>query len=119
MATFPAEYPSRVREQRRHALERANELRSERAALLARWRTLGRYEGCRLAAEYVADPPDFLAGMKVMPFLVRLPGIGERTMMKIAHAAGLTPKRTIGSMTPRQRQVVVERLERWSRPFQP
>jgi hypothetical protein len=104
MSTTKAEAPDRTLEQRRDALVRANEARSARARLKVdvKARRVS-------AADVIADPPELIEGMKVVELLLAVPKVGRVRVDKRLRVAGISPSKTVGGLTGRQRL----ELTRW------
>lgn len=91
--------PSRSLEQRRTALNRANDIRGRRAKF-KRDLKAGRYSSVAVLA---AEPPYWLATMKVFDVLIAMPRIGRVKANKLLTRARISPSKTLGGMTQRQR----------------
>ena len=99
--------PGRSLEQRRRALERANEVRVARAKLkndLA--------SGDADLAPLIVNPPEFVASAKVVDLLVSLPRIGQVRARQILGRARIAPTKTLGGLTSRQRGELVNLIPR-------
>lgn len=97
--------PERSMQQRMSALERANEIRSERAQLKRDLKA-----GKANARELLRDPPEWLCTMKVVDMLIALPKIGRVKANKYLNRCRLSPSKTIGGMSVRQRQELLAAL---------
>jgi len=91
--------PARSLQQRRDALKRANYVRSSRARLKPDVKA-GRRDGVAL----ILDPPDWLASMRVYDLLLQLPKIGPVKATKTLTATRISPAKTIGGLSERQRR---------------
>ncbi len=90
--------PERSLLQRKTALEKANAVRARRAQLkrdLKAKRTSG--------VALLDDPPEWLETMKVIDFLLALPKVGQMKAIKVLNKCRMSPSKTIGGMTQRQR----------------
>jgi hypothetical protein len=95
--------PERSLQQRMEALERANRIRSARAA----WKDdVKRHPELRTAP--FADPS--FATMKAETYLMAMPKVGRTKARKILHQARVSPSRTLGGMTERQRVELLSML---------
>lgn len=91
--------PVRSTEQRFEALLRANEIRSYRAQL-KRDLAAGRVT---LAELLEGEPRDLLLTMKVYELLMATPKIGRVKVNKLLSMARMSPSKTLGGMSERQR----------------
>jgi hypothetical protein len=85
-------------EQRRHALEQANQVRSERARLKKDLAT-----GKVGLLEILARPPACVRTARVGDLLVALPKIGSVKAGRILARCGITDSKTLAGLTDRQR----------------
>jgi hypothetical protein len=101
------EAPPRSLVQRMEALQRANDIRSRRAQLKrdlkARRKTL---------APLLLDPPAYIETAKVFDVMVAVPKYGRVKVNKILSTCRISPSKTIGGLSQRQRLELVETLER-------
>ncbi len=97
--------PERSLNQRLDALQRANEVRSKRAAL-KRDLKAGRQSIDRL----LESPPEWLETAKVMDMLLAVPKYGRVRAGKILAQCRISASKTIGGLTPRQRAELVHAL---------
>lgn len=93
--------PARTLEQRLSALERANEIRVTRAA----WKRDVK-AGRASVRELVQDPP-WAASMKVHDALMVMPKLGRVKVGRMLARQSISPSKTIGGMTGRQRLAIV------------
>lgn len=93
--------------QRRDALKRANEIRSRRAALKKDLKA-GRTTIKRLLLE----PPDYVLTAKVVDMLLQVPKYGRVKANKVLRDCRISPSKTIGGLSERQRAELVELLPR-------
>lgn len=98
--------PERTLEQRMAALELANRIRVYRAHLKQRIKT-----GDVLVADVVADPADEVLTMKVVDLIAALPWKSERKAVEILRLLRISSAKTVGGLTVRQRDAVVEALQ--------
>ena len=101
------EVPERTRAQREVALKRANEIRSGRAQLKRDLKA-----GRRSPHDLLLEPPEYLETMKVFDLLLACPKYGRVKVNKILQLCRISPSKTIGGMSPRQRTEVVSMLRR-------
>jgi len=103
--------PGRSPEERRAALERANEIRFARAALKREIKA-----GTASVADLVADPPAYLASMKVLDLMVAQPYMGPTRALPLLEAATVSPRKTVGGLSRRQREELAALLRDWAPP---
>ncbi|MGD0196430.1 MAG: integration host factor, actinobacterial type [Solirubrobacteraceae bacterium] len=94
--------PERSINQRLDALARANEIRSQRAQL-KRDLKAGRVS----IQQLLAKPPTYLETAKVSDMLLAVPKYGRVKVNKILHACRISPSKTIGGLSERQRAELV------------
>jgi hypothetical protein len=99
--------PERSLTQRMDALKRANEIRTERARL-KRDLKAGRIQIHGL----LLDPPDYLATAKVFDLLLAVPKYGRVKANRILTHCRISPSKTIGGLSERQRNELVSYLRR-------
>jgi hypothetical protein len=94
--------PERSPNQRLAALARANEIRSQRAQLK---RDL---KAGRVSIQQLLDePPAYLGTAKVSDMLLAVPKYGRVKVNKILHNCRISPSKTIGGLSDRQRAELV------------
>jgi len=102
-STLPSP-PDRSHHQRQLALAQANDIRSFRASFK---RDLKLCEDTDLSrkrvAEIVMDPPPKMVTMKVIDLLVACPKVGPTKANRMIRKAVLSPSKTLGGLTQRQR----------------
>jgi hypothetical protein len=99
--------PERTMVQRMDALHRANRVRSQRAALK---RDL---KGGRVTiGQLLLDPPEFLETAKVVDMLLAVPKYGRVRTHRILNQCRISPSKTIGGLSPRQRRELVNLMRR-------
>lgn len=91
--------PNRTLEQRRAALKKANDIRHDRAILK---RDLGASR--RPVIPVLVNPPEFLETMKVYDLLLAVPRVGRVKAGKLLKHAEISPSKTVGGLSPRQRR---------------
>lgn len=99
--------PERSAAQRMDALARANEIRSRRAAL-KRDLTAGR----KSIHELLLEPPEYVETAKVFDMLMAVPKYGRVKANKVLMQARISPSKTIGGLSVRQRTELVSMLRR-------
>lgn len=103
----PSAAPERSLVQRMEALQRANEIRTRRAQLKRDLRA-GRANVHRLLLE----PPDWVETAKVFDMLLAVPKYGRVKVNKILQQCRISPSKTIGGLSERQRTELVSLLRR-------
>lgn len=104
VATAPSipNAPERSLEQRMSALERANAIRSARA------RKKRDIKARRLHVRpLLLDPPDDIDTMKVFDLLLAMPKYGRVKVNRILTKARISPSKTVGGLSERQRHELV------------
>jgi hypothetical protein len=99
--------PERSLMQRMDALERANLIRTRRATL-KRDLKAGRESIHRLLLE----PPEYLETAKVFDMLLAVPKYGRVKANKVLQQCRISPSKTIGGLSERQRAELVTLLRR-------
>jgi hypothetical protein len=99
--------PDRSVQQRMEALERANEVRIYRAGL-KRDIKAGRVDAISL----LEDPPEGIETMKLFDLLCAIPKLGRVKVNRIVVNCRVSPSRTIGGLTMRQRGEIISYLRR-------
>ena len=99
--------PERTFNQRMDALQKANDIRTRRAQL-KRDLKAGRVSIHTLLME----PPDFLETAKVFDMLLAVPKYGRVKANKILQMCRISPSKTIGGLSDRQRAELVGMLRR-------
>jgi len=95
--------PARGLDQRHQALELANEIRYHRAAFKRALRRSGHRHAALSAGVILHAPPHWAQTMKVRNLLVALPGIRDAKADRLLIQLGISPRKTIAGMSPRQR----------------
>jgi hypothetical protein len=99
--------PRRSPDQRRAALTRANAVRTQRAQLKADLK-----RGALSLAVLVSDPPEVLAAAKVAELLRALPGYGPAKAARLLERCHVSPRKTFSGLTVRQREALIEALNK-------
>jgi hypothetical protein len=99
--------PERSLTQRMEALNRANEIRTRRATL-KRDLKAGRAQVHAL----LLDPPEYLQTAKVFDLLLAVPKYGRVKVNRMLTQCRISPSKTIGGLSQRQRDELVSFLRR-------
>ncbi|SEH14316.1 integration host factor, actinobacterial type [Thermoleophilum album] len=99
--------PERSLAQRMEALRRANEIRTRRARL-KRDLKAGRVR----IDELLLDPPDYVLTAKVFDLLLAVPKFGRVKVNRALTHCRISPSKTIGGLSERQRNELVAYLRR-------
>ena len=99
--------PERSLTQRMEALKRANDIRTRRANL-KRDLKAGRVHIHGL----LLDPPDYLETAKVFDLLLAVPKYGRVKVNRILTQCRISPSKTVGGLSERQRGELVSFLRR-------
>src|SRR6516162_5282323 len=105
--TKPTVAPERSYNQRMEALQRANDIRSRRAQLKRDLKA-----GRQPIHELLLDPPEYLETAKVFDLLLAVPKYGRVKVNKILSTCRISPSKTIGGLSQRQRTELVELMRR-------
>ncbi len=106
-ATKQSAAPERTLVQRLDALQRANEIRTRRAQLK---RDL---KGGRVSIhQLLLQPPSYVDTAKVFDMLLAVPKYGRVKVTKILQQCRISPSKTIGGLSERQRTELVSLLRR-------
>ena len=106
-ASKHATAPERSLVQRMEALQRANHIRTRRAQLK---RDL---KGGRISIhELLLNPPDYVETAKVFDMLLAVPKYGRVKVDKILRTCKISPSKTVGGLSERQRNELVSMLRR-------
>ena len=103
----PLAAPERSLVQRMEALERANRIRSRRAQLKRDLKA-----GRQPIHELLLDPPDSLQTAKVFDLLLAVPKYGRVKVNKILSSCRISPSKTLGGLSERQRTELVDLMRR-------
>ena len=99
--------PSDRRQQQLEALARGNGVRSRRAQLKRDLKA-----GRRSIEEVLGNPPGWLSGATILDLLIATPKRRRIKANKVLLRCRISPSRTIGALTERQRRVIVSELQR-------
>jgi S13-like H2TH domain len=99
--------PERSLVQRMEALQRANDVRSRRAQLKRDLKA-----GRQPIHELLLQPPEFLETAKVFDLLLAVPKYGRVKVNKILTQCRVSPSKTIGGLSERQRRELVALMRR-------
>ena len=99
--------PERSLTQRMDALRRANEIRTERAKLKRKLKS-----GQVQIHGLLLDPPEYLQTAKVFDLLLAVPKYGRVKVNRILTQCRISPSKTIGGLSQRQRTELVSYLRR-------
>lgn len=97
--------PSRSHARRREALAYANVVRSRRAT--AKRDIAGNRS---LAVDHLLDPPDWMQSMRAWDLLLAVPRVGKVKANRILRSCQVSPSKTLGGMSDRQRRELVRWL---------
>jgi len=99
--------PERSLLQRMDALQRANEIRTRRAQLKKD------LKGGRVSIHtLLTEPPEYVETAKVFDMLLAVPKYGRVKANKILQQCRISPSKTIGGLSERQRTELVSLLHR-------
>jgi len=99
--------PERSLDQRMAALSRANEIRARRAQLKRDLKA-----GRASIGALLLDPPAWLETAKVFDMLLVLPRVGRVRATNILNGCRISPSKTFGGLSDRQRAELAGRLSR-------
>ena len=99
--------PDRSLDQRMDALRNANEIRTNRAHLKRKLKV-----GVVDAVPLLLDPPEYLLTMKVWDLMISMPKFGRVKVNRILTQCRISPSKTIGGLSERQRGEIVSYLRR-------
>ena len=102
-----ASAPERSLDQRMTALQRANDIRTRRAQLKKDLKA-----GRASIHGLLASPPDFVETAKVFDMLLAVPKYGRVKANKVLVTCRISPSKTIGGLSERQRTELVSMLRR-------
>src|SRR6187200_2351885 len=103
----PVATPERSLTQRMDALNRANEIRTRRAKLK---RDL---KANRVSIhDLLLEPPEYVETAKVFDMLLAVPKYGRVNVNKVLVQCRISPSKTIGGLSQRQRTELVSMLRR-------
>jgi hypothetical protein len=99
--------PERSLTQRMDALKRANDIRTRRARLKRDLKA-----GRESIHGLLLDPPDYLETAKVFDLLLAVPKYGRVKVNRILTQCRISPSKTVGGLSERQRGELVNFLRR-------
>ena|SRR5437588_633287 len=99
--------PERSLVQRMDALQRANDIRSRRAQLKRDLKA-----GRQPIHALLLEPPSYLETAKVFDLLLAVPKYGRVKVNKILSHCRISPSKTIGGLSERQRRELVALMRR-------
>ena len=99
--------PERTNAQRMRALQRANAIRSSRAQLKRDLKA-----GKVKIEKLLLDPPDYVQSAKAFDMILAVPKYGRVKANKILNVCRISPSKTIGGLSERQRAELVHMLRR-------
>jgi hypothetical protein len=99
--------PERSLDQRMEALKRANSIRSQRARLKRDLKA-----GKVKIRTLLLDPPEYVQTAKVLDMLLAVPKYGRVKTNRILNQCRISPSKTIGGLSERQRGELVSQLRR-------
>ncbi len=103
----PSSAPERSLDQRMDALQRANTIRTERAKLKRDLKA-----GRASIHDLLRKPPEYLETAKVFDILLAVPKYGRVKANKVLQTCRISPSKTIGGLSERQRNELVSLLRR-------
>jgi hypothetical protein len=103
----PIAAPERSLVQRMEALARANDVRSQRAQLKRDLKA-----GRQAIHELLLEPPEYLETAKVFDLLLAVPKYGRVKVNKILTQCKISPSKTVGGLSQRQRAELVAMMRR-------
>ena len=103
----PVAAPERSLTQRMEALQRANDVRSRRAQLKRDLKA-----GRQHIHELLLNPPEYLLSAKVFDLLLAVPKYGRVKVNKILGQYRISPSKTLGGLSERQRAELVVLMRR-------
>jgi hypothetical protein len=107
MKISAAAAPARSLDQRMEALKRANDIRTARAKLKKD------LKANRASIHAILlDPPEYLLTAKVFDMLLAVPKYGRVKTNRILNQCRISPSKTIGGLSERQRTELVSLLRR-------
>jgi hypothetical protein len=99
--------PERSLDQRMEALKRANDIRTARAKLKKD------LKASRASIQTILlDPPEYVLTAKVFDMLLAVPKYGRVKTNRILNQCRISPSKTIGGLSERQRAELISQLRR-------
>ena len=102
-----ASVPERTMDQRMKALRKANDIRSQRAQLKRDLKA-----GKKKVETLLLDPPEYVLSAKTFDMLLAVPKLGRVKANRILGQCRISPSKTIGGLSERQRGELVTQLRR-------
>lgn len=102
---LPQSAPPRSLRQRREALEEANRIRSHRARLKRQVKN-----GAIAVPDILLDPHEEIETMKVFDLMLAMPKVGRVKANKVLQRTRVSPSKTVGGLSERQRRELVSLL---------
>lgn len=102
--------PPRTDDQRLVALERANDVRSKRSRLKRDLKL-----GAKSPINLLLDPPEWALTMRAYDALMALPKFGRVKVNRLFRQSHISPSKTIGGLSERQRYELIAQLRKRSR----
>ena len=99
--------PERSLVQRMEALQRANEIRTRRAQLKRDLKA-----GKAKIESLLLDPPEYVMSAKAFDMMLAVPKYGRVKVNKVLVQCRISPSKTIGGLSQRQRGELVGQLRR-------
>jgi hypothetical protein len=99
--------PERSLVQRMEALQRANEIRTKRATLKRDLKA-----GKVSIHDLLLEPPEYVHSAKVFDLLLAVPKYGRVKVNKVLQVCRISPSKTIGGLSERQRAELISMLRR-------
>ena len=99
--------PERSLDQRKQALKRANEVRTKRAALKRELKA-----GRVTIQKLLLNPPPYLLTAKVIDMLLAVPKVGRVKANRVLKSCRVSPSKTFGGLSERQRKEMVAYMSR-------
>ena len=99
--------PDRSLDQRMNALQVANAIRTQRAELKRDLK-----EGRRDVISVILDPPEWVMTMHLRDLLLSVPKLGRVKVNRILTQCRISPSKTIGGLSERQRRELAPYLHR-------
>lgn len=94
--------PIRTLEQRLDALQRANDIRSQRARLKKDLK-----QGAVKIDDILAAPPEYIKTAKVVDVLLAVPNCGKVKSTKVLNHCRISSNKTVAGLSERQRRELV------------
>jgi hypothetical protein len=101
------EAPERSLDQRMDALKRANDIRTARAQLKKDLKA-----GRASIQDLLDSPPEYVMTAKVVDMLLAVPKYGRVKANRVLNQCRISPAKTIGGLSERQRREMVSLLRR-------